>query len=65
MSEMSKHDTMVDPILHTASISNGADILTRGTATVKDILAGSSWWTGPEFLCSPKERWPVEEKANN
>ena len=38
---------------------NPADLLTRGTARLEDIGTGSFHQKGPNFLSSPRDRWPV------
>ena len=38
---------------------NPADLLTRGTAKLRDIGTGSFHQKGPNFLSSPRDRWPV------
>ena len=38
---------------------NPADLLTRGTARLRDIGTNSFHQKGPNFLSSPRDRWPV------
>ena len=38
---------------------NPADLLTRGTASIRDIGPDSFHQKGPKFLSSPREKWPV------
>ena len=38
---------------------NPADLLTRGTANLRDIGTGSFHLKGPNFLSSPRDSWPV------
>ena len=38
---------------------NPADLLTRGTARLEDIGTDSFHQKGPNFLSSPRDRWPV------
>ena len=42
-----------------SSENNAADILTRDTAKIDDIGPDSIWMSGPSFLSSPREAWPV------
>ena len=35
------------------------NVLTRGTPSLKDIGPGSFHQKGPNFISSPRERWPV------
>ena len=42
---------------------NAADKCTRGCR--HSLLDHeSSWQTGPEFLCTPKEKWPIYQSCN-
>ena len=38
---------------------NTADLCTRGTARVEDVLPGSLWQSGPQFLVLGRDQWPV------
>ena len=38
---------------------NTADLCTRGTARVEDVLPGSLWQSGPHFLMLGRDQWPV------
>ena len=38
---------------------NPADLLTKGTAPIRDIGPGTFHQKGPNFLSSPPEKWPV------
>ena len=49
----------VEEVQHIAGEINPADILTRGEATGKDIVPGSSWLEGPQFLALPRQEWPL------
>ena len=50
--------TCPDNWLHVQSKDNIADCLTRG-ALPMDIMAGSVWQTGPEWLLHDPSEWPV------
>ena len=41
------------------SALNIADLCTRGTAKVDDVLPGSIWKSGPHFLVLGRDQWPV------
>ena len=49
----------MEDVHHVSGKLNPADIATRGTTKLEDIGPGSFWLTGPQFLCSPFELWPV------
>ena len=36
-----------------------ADLCTRGTAKVEDVMPGSLWQSGPHFLVLGRDQWPV------
>ena len=44
---------------HVSGNLNPADVATRGNTQIEDIGQGSFWLTGPKFLCSPRDCWPV------
>ena len=39
---------------------NGADIASRIDARYEDLVLGSEWQDGPEYLKKPFEEWPWE-----
>ena len=47
------------PVHHVEGVQNPADLGTRGTATMDDLLMGSRWQTGPDFLHDSYKEWPV------
>ena len=47
------------PVHHIQGTLNPADQGTRGNVSVADLGQGSRWQTGPDFLCTPYEQWPV------
>ena len=49
----------MEAVHHVASSLNPADIATRGNSSLDDIGPDSFWQTGPSFLCSPRDVWPV------
>ena len=56
-------DAVVEPVTHVASALNPADLGTRGNVKIEELGAGSRWQTGPEFLTSPREQWPLRDLA--
>ena len=50
--------TMED-VHHVPGKLNPADIATRGSTKIEDIGPGSLWQTGPTFLSTPRDCWPV------
>ena len=42
------------------SALNAADIASRATALPEDLLPGSKWQTGPDFLSLPPQDWPID-----
>ena len=58
MEKVSKFCKM-EEIHWVSSENNAADILTRDTAKLDDIGPDSIWMSGPSFLSSPREAWPV------
>ena len=49
----------MEDVHHVSGTLNPADIATRGNSKLEDIGPGSYWQSGPQFLCSPRELWPV------
>ena len=49
----------VEPVHWVESDLNPADLLTRGTVSLKDIGPGSFHQTGPNFLSSSRDKWPI------
>ena len=49
----------MEDVHHVSGPQNPADIATRGNSCLEDIGPGSFWQTGPTFLCSPRNKWPV------
>ena len=49
---------MEDPH-YVPSALNVADLCTRGTAKVEDVMPGSLWQSGPHFLVLGRDQWPV------
>ena len=49
----------IEDVHHVSGKLNPADIATRGNSSLEDIGPGSLWQTGPNFLCSPRDQWPV------
>ena len=49
----------VEPVQWVQSEQNPADLLTRGTASIKDIGPGSFHQKGPNFISFPRDKWPV------
>ena len=45
----------------TDSCNNPADLTTR-CAKPEDLISNSIWQTGPKFLCSSRENWPISQK---
>ena len=57
LSDLSEN-TVVNPIQHVPGPMNPADITTRATSTVDDVLEESVWQSGPVYLSRPREEWP-------
>ena len=49
----------VEPVHWVESDMNPADLLTRGSVSLRDIGPGSFHQTGPNFLSSPRDKWPI------
>ena len=49
----------IEEVHHVSGKLNPADIATRADTKLEDIGPDSWWQTGPSFLCSPRDRWPV------
>ena len=49
----------MEDVHHVSGSLNPADIATRGNSKLEDIGPESYWQSGPQFLCSPRELWPV------
>ena len=56
----------VDPSrwYHVKSKDNISDLATRNTAVVDDVVKGSAWQVGPEWLKSSVEEWPVTQDTS-
>ena len=48
---------------HVKSQQNSADIASRGTAQVQELISSSLWWKGPDFLSRPQAEWPQPLKV--
>ena len=55
---------VVDPVTHVPSDANAADILTRGTASAKEIGSESTWVKGPAYLRKNSDQWPKSPGVN-
>jgi hypothetical protein len=44
---------------HVPTKQNPADMASRGIAAL-DLVNNSMWWTGPEFLSTAEDNWPVQ-----
>ena len=55
----------LEPILKIDGSLNPADICTRDTGKISDLLPGSTWQKGPQFLQKPLEDWPLKNIENN
>ena len=49
----------MEDVHHVPGRLNTADIATRGNSSLEDLGPGSLWQTGPSFLCTPRDEWPV------
>ena len=49
----------VEPVQWVPSKLNPSDLLTRGNINLRDLGPTSYHQLGPEFLCWPRESWPV------
>ena len=49
----------MEEVHHVSGKLNPADVATRANTKIEDIGPGSFWQTGPTFLCTPREHWPV------
>ena len=54
-----KETCSMEDVHHVSGKLNPADIATRGNCSIEDIGPGSLWQTGPSFLSTPRELWPV------
>ena len=52
----------VEELHHVAGIDNIADIATHSGVKLSDLGPGSPWQTGPSFLCSRRDLWPVSRE---
>ena len=55
---------LVDVLVSPRKIEGGlnpADINTRDHAKPEDLLPGSLWHKGPQFLRQPREDWPLTD----
>ena len=55
---------VVDPVTHVPSDANAADILTRGTASAKEIGSESTWVRGSAYLRKKPDQWPKSPGVN-
>ena len=49
----------VEDLMYVKSELNIADIGTRSAGKLKDMGLNTAWQRGPEFLCLPRDKWPV------
>ena len=49
----------VEPLQYVESALNPSDFCTKATARVEELGPNSYHQLGPDFLCLPRERWPV------
>ena len=54
----------VDPIYHTPGQYNPADLSTRGLAKADQVIFGSEWQDGPDYLRCERETWPISRATN-
>ena len=57
--EMVSNICTMEDVHHVAGSLNPADVATRGNTKIEDIGLDSFWQIGPNFLCSPRDCWPV------
>ena len=55
----------VEPLQHVSGNLNPSDLPTRGLAHPEDLMKGSVWQRGPDFLHLPREEWPVSREFVN
>ena len=49
----------MEPLQYVESALNPSDFCTKATARVEELGPDSYHQLGPNFLCLPRERWPV------
>ena len=61
LSTISKKVKILEPVQKIAGTANPADLSTRTAAKHEDLAANSPWQKGPDFLCHPKDTWPLTD----
>ena len=55
-------ETMIDSVYHTPGSINPADLPTRDQVKVEDIMIGSLWQEGPDYLKRNRSSWPISRQ---